>query len=307
MAVRTDNERLGFFSEPQYVTIGDKYKSNSGTKPFNMDAYKKKQMMTSSTKKKTTGSGDGYIDPQFKRIFAGEAAYDPVKTRRKEQLKSKKANIVPTPFQYTGGVKKLAGSGSNVGTFAGQIKSMDPRDKGKGKHESPKRNFTTNPGKKGTGYGYLAVTIGKFPDYKTSPYDALHQKEAKAAKAAKAKMVGSTPFKLMNPEEGGVFTDNPYKATKAQPSRKTKAAPIKKIEVPFVPSRPGGTMKSGGKNLGTLDKFTYVGEKPRKKEKVKPPLKGQWRPTSNMKGKITKSVTTMNSTRGMTRSNFASM
>lgn len=306
MAVRTDNERLGFFSEPAYISIGDKYKSDPGTKPFNTNAYKKKQMMTTSTKSKATGSGDGYIDGSFKRMMAGEAAYDPVRIRRKEQLKEKKKQIVPNPFAYTGPVKKLAGSGSSNGTFAGAVKYMDPKEKGKGKYQSPKRNFTTNPSKKGSGYGYLEVTIGQFPKYQGSPYMAEQTKERKAAKAAKAKMVGAGAFKLNAPDEGGLFTKDPYKLTKAQPVRKTKAAPAKKVLVPFYPTKPPPSMRSGGKNVGTMSKFTYVGEKPAKKEKKKGPLKGNWRPISDMKGKVTSSITTMNATRSMTRSNFKS-
>ena len=43
-----------------------------------------------------------------------------------------------------------------------------------------KKNFYTNPGQKGTGYGYLNVTIGKYVENGVDPYDraaAIRQKQ----------------------------------------------------------------------------------------------------------------------------------
>lgn len=56
----------------------------------------------------------------------------------------------------------------------------------------------------GTGYGYTHVTIGKLPEYKSSPYDAARAKEVKEAKAARGKVVGA-PFKSNNPDSMRLF------------------------------------------------------------------------------------------------------
>ena len=45
-----------------------------------------------------------------------------------------------------------------------------------------KKNFYTNPGQKGTGYGYLNVTIGKYVENGVDPYDraaAIRQKQGR--------------------------------------------------------------------------------------------------------------------------------
>ena len=53
MSGKTDMDRIGLFSEVGYVGLGDKYPQvDPSFKPFNESAYKKAQMMTSSTKKK---------------------------------------------------------------------------------------------------------------------------------------------------------------------------------------------------------------------------------------------------------------
>eukprot|EP00040_Diaphanoeca_grandis_P003161 m.23991 g.23991 ORF g.23991 m.23991 type:complete len:69 (-) comp14443_c1_seq1:147-353(-) len=66
-------------------------------------------------------------------------------------------------------------------------------------------------------------------------------------------------------------------------------------------------MAATGKNLGTFDKaFTYKIEGPAKKDKKKALLKGTWKPISNARGMVTSSITAMNATRSMTRSNYMS-
>jgi hypothetical protein len=73
------------------------------------------------------------------------------------------------------------------------------------KHVAEKRNFTTQPSKKGTGYGYAAVTLSALPEYKTSPYKnevALAKKAAVVAK--KKRMAGA--LKLNAPAIGGTFS-----------------------------------------------------------------------------------------------------
>lgn len=64
-----------------------------------------------------------------------------------------------------------SGAGSHYGTFAGPVSTFSPVAKPKKPYMSPGRNFTTNPGKKGTGYGYVNVVIGKPQTYSSEPYD----------------------------------------------------------------------------------------------------------------------------------------
>lgn len=300
MAAKTDNERLGFFSEMSYVSKGDHYKSKSNA-PFNAVAYKGKQMMTSHAKSRTA-QRDGYFH-DFTRVMAGEGLSDPVKTRRKELLKEKK-KMVSGPFAYTGDIKPIASAGSYDSCFSGKVESFSPKTKPGPKYVQPKRNFTTFPGKKGTGYGYTHVTIGKLPEYKSSPYDAARAKEVKEAKAARGKVVGA-PFKSNNPDSMRLFDKNPMRS--APLGKAKKIAPAKKITVPFAPPRNPGTMQSGGNTKTLFTKFEYTGEKPRPRKKV-PEIKGpKFKPISNIKGKPTTSISTTNINRSMNSSNFASI
>lgn len=304
---KSAQDRLGFFSEPGYVSVGDKFKDPNPDKPFNTAAYKKSQMMTTISKSRVVGSNDGFLDKTYKRIFAGEATYDPVRARRKEQAKEKKKNVSTNIFGPTSHGKKLVGSGSHLGTFGGTIPAMDNRRKPKPKYKPEQRNFTTAPSKKGTGFGYVDVTIGKFPEYKSTPFGAELKKERAQNKASKSKMVTSSPFKLNAPEGGDTFQKDPYKLTKSMPARKSKPSPApKKVTVPFYPSKPPPTMAGGNKNFGTLNKFTYVAEKPVKKEKKKPPIRGEWKAISNPRTRVTKSIVSMQVSRGMTRSSISS-
>ena len=63
---------------------------------FNEAAYKNKQMMSKSTKDRTTGSMAGYFDTEFKTL-SGEYI-EPISMRRKARLEEKKKNIVTKPF-----------------------------------------------------------------------------------------------------------------------------------------------------------------------------------------------------------------
>lgn len=58
------------------------------------------------------------------------------------------------------GEKTSGGAGNFYGTFGGKIEHFEPVTQPPKPYESPKKNFYTSPGKKGTGYGYLGVTIG---------------------------------------------------------------------------------------------------------------------------------------------------
>ena len=63
---------------------------------FNEAAYKSKQMMSKSSKERSTGSLAGYFDTQFK-LLPGSYV-DPISMRRKARIEEKKKNIVNKPF-----------------------------------------------------------------------------------------------------------------------------------------------------------------------------------------------------------------
>jgi len=62
----------------------------------------------------------------------------------------------------------MNGSGTLYGTFLenADYESFSPEEKEKVKDSlEGTRNFLTNPGKKGTGYGYQGLTLGPYPEY----------------------------------------------------------------------------------------------------------------------------------------------
>ena len=60
--------------------------------PFNVSAYKGRQMMVGSTKSKTAYQ-TGYFGKTFDRIMEGEAYSDPVKQRRQNKLTEAQKNL----------------------------------------------------------------------------------------------------------------------------------------------------------------------------------------------------------------------
>ncbi|ODN06417.1 hypothetical protein Ocin01_00264 [Orchesella cincta] len=98
-------------------------------------------------------------------------------TRRKE--KDEKI-IGDSPFISTVGEKSMNGLGTYYGTFITEMEAMSPETVA----ETDTRlqgvpNFLTNPGKKGSGYGYLDITINPYPEYMEDPafdhYEAHRQ------------------------------------------------------------------------------------------------------------------------------------
>ena len=66
-----------------------------------------------------------------------------------------------------------SGLGNHYGTLSGPVPAFSAQNKSAGAYKSPNKNFYTNPGKKGTGFGYLSVTLGQFPKHMTEPYDQV--------------------------------------------------------------------------------------------------------------------------------------
>ncbi|KAK3722098.1 hypothetical protein QZH41_019843 [Actinostola sp. cb2023] len=242
--VKNDLNRVGLFSELGYVSIGDPYKAR--TSNFNTAAHKGKQILPGGSKTKSSIQ-DGYFDKKFNRIMEHEAFSDPVKRRRQERLKAAKQNIGKA-FVPSNGDKLPSGAGNHYGTFAGPVSAFSPLGKGKKPHESPGKNFLTNPPKQGTGYGYLHVTIGNSHKYMSDGYDrAKEQRKADMERSIKNRK--GAAFKLnLHPKD--FFDGNPYKSDTGLPPLKDLRKPIPDFK-PFKQSSPA--KETGGCKAGCFD------------------------------------------------------
>ncbi|XP_064613219.1 cilia-and flagella-associated protein 96-like isoform X1 [Liolophura sinensis] len=245
MAGKTDMERIGIFQEMGYVSIGDRYKTKGVQ--FNTSAGKGKQMLPGGSKERSALQA-GYFDNKFQRILEGEAYSDPIKLRRLNRLNEAKKNIGKAFFPSNTG-KRPSGLGNHYGTFAGAIGAFSPISKGRSQSATHSRNFVTNPSKKGTGYGYLSVTIGPYYKHETDPFDNPRRIMKKENESHKAALKGAA-FKLnMHPK--AYFDSNPYATDKPLGPKKEEP---KRIPVnPFKPSSPGKS--PAGMKAGTFDPY----------------------------------------------------
>lgn len=246
MAAKTDMERVGVFSEMGYL-LGDKYKPPNLSGGFNLAAAKGKQLLPGGSKSRSANR-DGYFS-EFARVFDKEAYSDLIKMRRVDRLISRKKNIAKdwVPSNYP---PVMPGEGTYVGTLGGRVDHFSPGQRTMKAYTAPPRNFTTNPAKKGTGYGYTDVTIGKLPNYQSDNFERARDIHRKETELAKKQMKGGS-FKLnMHPKE--YFDENPFRSDKPLPPPKKISAP-KETAKPFRPSNPGKLL-AGGK-WGTFDPY----------------------------------------------------
>ncbi|XP_029412263.1 UPF0602 protein C4orf47 homolog [Nannospalax galili] len=244
---KTDMERVGLFSEMEYTTVGDKYVSQFN-RPFNEAASKNRQMLPGGSKEMSNLQA-GYFDSQFTRIFEGEGYVNLNQVRRRHMMLEAKKNLGKA-FIPSSGEKKPSGLGSYYGTIGGPIPFFSAQLKPRDKYEPPRKNLYTNPGKKGTGYGYANVTIGQQFSHSADFYDAPKLNYKKDTEDHHRLLKGS-PFKLnLHPRD--YFDTNPYFLEKPLPPIRRE----KKKEVrlkPFKPSSPG--KKPGGMKAGTFDPY----------------------------------------------------
>lgn len=295
-------ERLGLFTEMGYTTIGDPYLHLS-SKPFNESAGKGQQMVVSGAKSKTA-SQDGYFGKTFDRIMESEAYSDPVKLRRLDRHKEARKNLGKS-WVPSSGSKKPSGVGSSYGTLSGPINAFSAANRPKDKYKAPGKNFMTTPGKMGTGYGYVGVTIGPTDKYSTEPYDRAKEIRKRERTDAKKKVKGG-PFKL-NSHASEYFDDKPYRSDKPLPPlRDPRAAKVKFN--PFKPSSPAKL--AAGCKAGTFDPYPkhstdpYSMGKTEKKGEDKKLKGGVFRPSPCPKSRPTNSVMQQSITRRMNVSNY---
>jgi hypothetical protein len=273
------NLESGYFTKPSSIYTGDPYE-------------KKKQ----KPKGKALGppirssKGGELFSDKPPRIFQGEAYFDAVKHRHKQERKARQKQLT----------YKFTPSGAGTDTFSGPISALDPRSKDKakkGKGKEP-RNFYTAPGRQGTGYGYADVTLGKLP-FLPVEYDSESRARRKDAKAAKAKVKGPA-FRTVS-KGAEVFDANPFQPV-APKGRKPKQTKPKKVEVPFRPT--GSTRRAvpgATSHMDNFSTFTYKSE-PYAKKKEKPkgkPVGPAFRPCAPSKSSYVKSVVATNVARSV--------
>ncbi|XP_025090518.1 UPF0602 protein C4orf47 homolog isoform X2 [Pomacea canaliculata] len=247
---KNDMERIGLFQEMTYITIGDRYRS-LGAVTFNDSAGKGKQMLPGGSKERSTGLQAGYFNEKFNRVFEGESYSDPIRLKRIFRMKESKKNL-GKPFMPTNAEKTMNGLGTFYGTIGGGVTAFSPLSTRSKQATIPGKNMYTNPGKKGTGYGYINVTIGPYPPNVTDPYDRSRMMAQKENQGHK-KLLKGGPFQLnMHPQD--YFNGNPYILTKPlPPMRKTGTSSGPKNVTPFKPSSPG--KKLGGGKHGSFDPY----------------------------------------------------
>merc|ERR1712110_315013 len=268
---KSDMDRVGLFSEVGYATIGDAYpKIDPTSQPFNASAYKKRQMLPGGNKSKSAlQAQSGYFENKFNRVIGGEAEKnnvysDPIKQRRAERIKSSKKNVGKAflPSNYP---KKPVGLGNYYGTFGGKIDHFSPKQNEKAAYKKESRNFLTNPGKKGTGFGYVGVTLGKYQSHpEKEEYDRAKELRKKEISIHKSQTKGE-PFKIKT-HPGEVFDPNVYKGERliSKPSSKSKSAPVKPFRYTSPAKHPGGN-KSGTFNpYPETDKGPFTVKKEKK-------------------------------------------
>ncbi|KAM9623035.1 cilia-and flagella-associated protein 96 [Trichechus inunguis] len=296
---KSDMDRIGLFSEMEYITIGDKYVSPFN-RPFNEAASKNRQMLPGGSKE-MSHLQQGYFDPHFVRIFEGEGYINLNQVRRRHMMEEAKKNL-GKPFLPSSGGKKPCGFGSYYGTIGGPVPFFSVQLKPQEKYQAPGKNLYTNPGKKGTGYGYANLTIGKQPSHSADFYDEPKLTNKKDNEAHRHLLKGS-PFKLSSyPKE--YFDNNPYFFDKPLPPIK-KAEKPGSLATPFKPSSPG--KKAGGMKAGTFDPYPshsadpYVTKLPRR---ISGKIDKIFHPPGGPKSRPMTSIMTLNVKRALNMKNY---
>lgn len=243
-----DMDRVGLFQEMGYITINDRYKQ--GSVQFNEAATKGKQMLPGGSKTRTALQM-GYFSDKYGRVFEGESYSDPIKIRRQNRLREAQKNIGKA-FLPSSGEKKMSGLGNHYGTLSGPIGAFSPVGRPGKEYKAPGKNVITNPGKHGTGYGFVGVTLGHYPSYQSDLYNRARELTKKEIAAHKNATKGGA-FKL-NMHPRAYFDANPYASDRPGKRGGSAGLPSKKDDSkPFKPSSPG--KRPGGSKAGTFDPY----------------------------------------------------
>ena len=151
---------------------------------------------------------EAFFNKDFIHIFEKDAYCDYILLRRKFRQSQSAKNIGGHAFLPTSGDQKPSGKGSLFGTFGYRFPMGADHPEEEFDLESEKnsrraqtaqsveylKNFVTAPSKKGTGYGYVDVTIGQPFPYKPSPFDSQKELEQKERQRNKSLCISKRPF-----------------------------------------------------------------------------------------------------------------
>ena len=152
---------FGVFSQPAYSSepyvdpspYVHREKPNSNLRPM---------YCSGGQSKSRAANNDGYFEA-FKRGFEGEAYTDYLALQRAWQRANDVKRLGKEWVPSSVG-KKRCGVGSPYGNFTTVIPAMSTEQV---EYTKPAElhNFYTNPGKKGTGYGYPNVALNPLPEW----------------------------------------------------------------------------------------------------------------------------------------------
>merc|ERR1711914_33963 len=153
-------ERVGLFSEVGYISIGDRYKNaHPDSKPFNQNAFKGKQMMTSRNIKQTALQ-TGYFESKFNRILTGEAYIEPTQVKKQRRIERSRKMIGRKIWFPSDGQKEPSGLGSHYGTLGGKIAHFSAENKPK-PSKAPELKYDHESTKEGNWLWLLRRNIRK--------------------------------------------------------------------------------------------------------------------------------------------------
>merc|ERR1711931_10091 len=290
-------ERVGLFSEVGYISIGDRYKNaHPDSKPFNQNAFKGKQMMTSRNIKQTALQ-TGYFESKFNRILTGEAYIEPTQVKKQRRIERSRKMIGRKIWFPSDGQKEPSGLGSHYGTLSGKISHFSAENKPKPSKAPELKNMNTNPPKKGTGYGYCDVTLEKYHPHAIEPYERNRQLRREENTDHHNKVKGKA-FKLNN-HPADYFDHNPFKRVNINKPAEAEGQKVKLKITPFQ------TISPSNRCFQSYPMHSYDPYVPPKKQerKINKP-KGLFMPTSGPKSCPTPSVTQQNILKSVNQSNY---
>lgn len=250
----SDMDRLGLFQEMSYITINEPYISTkAGISASYAPSNVKGRQMFGCPFYEKSALDQGYFQSPFVRIFEAEAYNDRAKALLAQRNANKQLRI--GKHWMPSGSQKLCGVGSDAGAFGTRERldpSVKPLPKSTGGEKEKLKLFLTSPGKKGTGYGYLDVTIGPYPVHEFESEEYHEKRRAKERADFAAAVQGRRPFNSSHPPRP-FFSQPEFLDFNA-----LRTAPAKPAMKPFTPTNPG--KRPGGMHAGTFSPFERLSE-----------------------------------------------
>ncbi|ESN94884.1 hypothetical protein HELRODRAFT_179985 [Helobdella robusta] len=244
---KTDMERVGFFKEMEYISVGDPY-----VKPDPVNKRKKVPWITQGGK--TIGAKqDGYFAPEF-LTHNVKTPYTTLDQYYRDKEKLSKKLALAGPFRNAPIQKMACGKGSFCATINPSPEAMSPLTRTKPKAPF-KFAFLTSTGKKGCGYGYVDVTINKYVPVCEEICGAVSTRKTSIEKNIE-KRIGNVFHTAFSGNE--CFHPNPYALTK--PIKKSKhpfSTTYNQYHHPAIFFYTSPTKKDGGMKAGTINPFPY--------------------------------------------------